>query len=54
LPVTTSDSQAAGGACALERVISTSSPFCSSVISGAMRPLILAPTQLLPTSVWTA
>ena len=45
LPVTTIDSQAAGGTCALERMISTSSPFFSSVISGMMRPLTLAPTQ---------
>ncbi|OWK20464.1 hypothetical protein AJ88_29070 [Mesorhizobium amorphae CCBAU 01583] len=37
LPVTTTDSQAAGGTCALERMISTSSPFFNSVISGMMR-----------------
>ena len=54
LPVTTIDSQAAGGTCALERMISTSSPFFSSVISGMMRPLTLAPTQVSPTSVCTA
>ena len=54
LPVTTTDSQAAGGTCALERMISTSSPFFSSVISGMMRPLTLAPTQVSPTSVCTA
>jgi len=54
LPVTTIDSQAAGGTCACERMISTSSPFFSSVISGMVRPLIFTPTQVSPTSVWTA
>ena len=55
LPVTTIDSQAAGGAvCAFEVRISTSSPFCSGEDSGAILPLILAPTAMLPTSVCTA
>jgi hypothetical protein len=53
-PVTTRLSQAAGGVRLSERVISTSSPLCSVEISGAMRPLIFAPTAELPTSVWTA
>ena len=53
-PVTTTLSQAAGGDPPSEREISTSSPLCSSEISGAMRPLIFAPTAELPTSVWTA
>ena len=55
LPVTTIDSQADGGAaCALEVMISTSSPLLSSETSGAILPLILQPTARLPTSVWTA
>ena len=53
-PVTTIESQAAGGVRLAERVISTSSPLRSVEISGAMRPLIFAPTAELPTSVWTA
>ena len=53
-PVTTTLSQAAGGVRRSEREISTSSPFCSTEISGAMRPLILQPTAELPMSVWTA
>ncbi len=53
-PVTTTESQAAGGVRLDDRVISTSSPLCSGEISGAMRPLILQPTAELPTSVWTA
>ena len=45
LPVTTIDSQAAGGAgCAFEVRISTSSPLVSSEASGAIFPLILQPT----------
>jgi hypothetical protein len=48
LPVTAMVSQVGGGTCALERMISTSSPFFSSVTSGVMRPLILQPTQVLP------
>ena len=54
LPVTTTDSHAAGGAWDVERMISTSSPFCNSVITGIILPLILQPTQELPTSVCTA
>jgi len=55
LPVVTSDSQAAGGAlCAFDTMISTSSPFISSFTSGAILPLILQPTAVLPTSVCTA
>ena len=54
LPVTTIDSHAAGGTCAFDLMISTSSPFFNSVINGMMRPLTLAPTQVSPTSVWTA
>ena len=55
LPVVTSDSQAAGGAiCAFEVMISTSSPLVSSETSGAILPLILQPTAMLPTSVCTA
>ena len=55
LPVMTSDSQAAGGAvCAFEVMISTSSPLVSSETSGAILPLILQPTAMLPTSVCTA
>ena len=54
LPVTARPSQAAGGVCASERMMSTSSPFSSSVTSGAWRPLTLAPTQLSPIEVCTA
>ena len=55
LPVVTSDSQAAGGAvCAFDVMISTSSPLVSSDTSGAILPLILQPTAMLPTSVCTA
>jgi len=55
LPVTTIDSQAAGGAvCVFEVMISTSSPLRISEPSGATWPLILQPTAVLPTSVWTA
>jgi hypothetical protein len=53
-PVTTTLSQAAGGDPPSAREISTSSPLCNSEISGAIRPLIFAPTAELPTSVWTA
>ena len=35
-----------------EVMISTKSPFSSSVDSGTMRPLTFAPTHLLPTAVW--
>src|SRR5438552_3840085 len=34
--------------------ISRTSPFRSWYLSGTMRPLTLAPTQVLPTSVWIA
>ncbi len=55
LPVTTIDSQAVGGAiCAFELMISTSSPLTISEVSGAILPLILQPTAVLPTSVCTA
>ena len=55
LPVTTINSQAAGGAvCAFEVMISTSSPLTISEPSGAILPLILQPTAVLPTSVCTA
>ena len=54
LPVTASPSQAAGGTCASDRMISTSSPFSSWVTSGAWRPLMRQPTQLSPMLVWTA
>ena len=37
-----------------EVMISTRSPVCSSVSSGTMRPLTLAPTQRLPTPEWIA
>ena len=48
LPVTTSDSQAVGGAsCALEVMISTSSPLASSETSGAILPLILAADRVI-------
>ena len=50
-PVTTRLSHAAGGVRLSERVISTSSPLRRVEISGAMRPLIFAPTAELPTSV---
>ena len=54
LPVTTIDSHAAGGSLPSEVMISTSSPFCSSVTSGAIWPSILQPTAVSPMSVWTA
>ena len=55
LPVTTIDSQAAGGATGVFAVmISTSSPLTISDISGAIWPLILQPIAVLPTSVCTA
>jgi len=54
LPVTARLCQADGGACTSEVMISTSSPFLSSVMSGIGRPLILQPTQVLPMSVCTA
>ena len=45
LPVTANPSHAAGGTCALERIMSTSSPFSSSLMSEAWRPLMRQPTQ---------
>ena len=35
-------------------MISTMSPFLQRARSGTMRPLTLAPTQVLPTSEWMA
>ena len=54
LPVTTKRSQVGDGVCAFDVMISTWSPLPSWVRRGIMRPLILAPTQLSPTSEWTA
>ncbi len=48
LPVTARPSQAAGGTWASERMMSTSSPFSSSVASGLWLPLMRQPTQLSP------
>ena len=54
LAVTTNRSQVGDGVCAFEVMISTWSPFCSTVRSGISRPLILAPTHLSPISECTA
>ncbi len=53
-PVTAMSSQPGSGAGVPERMISTTSPFWMRVRSGRWRPLILAPTQVSPTSVCTA
>ena len=45
LPVTARRSHAAGGVWPLATMMSTSSPFLSTVVSGNWRPLMLAPTQ---------
>jgi hypothetical protein len=54
LPVTTKLSQVGDGVCAREVMISTWSPLRSCERSGTIRPLIFAPTQVLPTSECTA
>ena len=53
-PVTVSERQSTGISRLAPRMISTTSPFCSWVRIGLSSPLILAPTAVSPTSVWTA
>ena len=48
------DCQSGGTAACPPRITSTMSPLLSTVRKGRSSPLILTPTQVSPTSVWTA
>ena len=50
--VTTKFSQSRLGLCAPAVTISTISPLCNCVRNGTIRPLMRAPMQVWPTSVW--
>ncbi|MNT99055.1 hypothetical protein D3C72_2418000 [compost metagenome] len=53
-PVTVRLRQSVGTSRLVPRMISTTSPFCNAVRIGFSSPLILTPTAVSPTSVWTA
>ena len=53
-PVTVSERQSAGACDFGPRTTSTTSPLVSSVRRGLSSPLTFTPTQVSPTSVWTA
>jgi hypothetical protein len=53
-PVTVSERHSGQAMGLAPRTISTTSPFCKVVRRGRNSPLILAPTVVSPTSVWTA